>query len=358
MPEQQTYSGSATQDSPTHGAPVRADAPFNADTADFILRSADNVDFHLHTLILSMTSSVFESMFTLPTPPSKSPDFQDQEDQLPIIPVSEESSLLDLLLRLIYPTSALSTGETIASKPLPTIISLYDTTDKYAMISLIAFLREHLIKHASEDPFATYAFGCRRQLSWLVDAAATASLDTDLDELAYSPQLELITAGDLLRLQRYHRQCQKAVEPPVMSDWRSSEVPVTNPLIPPSSPNPAAAIPNDTTTIMPKTWANLAARWGAVVVQEPSVHPALSNAQCFVRFHERISDHALRQALTRFGSIKEIKIFRSQTYAYVEFQHVSAARKAINASLRGGIWIDVGPGEQIAISVERRNGRV
>lgn len=285
MPEQQTYSGSATQDSPTHGAPVRADAPFNADTADFILRSADNVDFHLHTLILSMTSSVFESMFTLPTPSSRS---QDCQDQLPIIPISEESSLLDLLLRLIYPTSAVSTGETIASKPLSTIISLYDTADKYAMLSLVAFLREHLIKHASEDPFATYAFGCRRQLSWLVDAAATASLDTDLDELAYSPQLELITAGDLLRLQRYHRQCQKAVEPPVMSDWRSSEVPVTNPLIPPSSPNPAAAIPNDATTLMPKTWANLAAenagRWGAAVVQESrSVHPAFSNAQCFVR---------------------------------------------------------------------------
>lgn len=81
--------------------------------------------------------------------------------------------------------------------------------------------------------------------------------------------------------------------------------------------------------------------------------------ESFQSIHERISDHTLRQALTRFGSIKEIKIFRSQAYAFLEFQHVYAANKAIKASdLWGGIWIDVGPGEQIAISVERRNGRV
>lgn len=236
MSEQQDYSSSSAQDSPTRVSPVEADAPFNSDTADCILRSADGVDFRLHTLILSMASSVFESMFTLPKPPSESPGGEKQKDQLPVIPVSEESSLLDLLLRLIYPTSAVSTVDQIASEPLSTIISLYETADKYAMLSLISFFREHLIEHAPRNPIVAYAFGCRHQLSWLVDAAATASLETDIDDLPYSPQLELITASDLYRLQLYHRQCQQVADPVPISEWSPSDVPAA------SSSNPMQGV--------------------------------------------------------------------------------------------------------------------
>lgn len=244
MSGQQDISSSDTHDSPTPGAPVEADAPFNADTADCILRSADDVDFRLHTLILSMVSSVFESMFTLPKPPSQST----QTDEPPVIPVSEDSPLLDLLFRLIYPTHAVSTCESLASKPLSMIILLYDAADKYAMLSIMPFLREYLVKHASRDPLSAYAFGCRHQLRGLIAAAAKATLETDVVELPCSPQLELITAGDFHRLIGYHRQCKAAAGFVALHDWKwigsLSSIPVTSP----SSTCPVCQIPLETAT--------------------------------------------------------------------------------------------------------------
>lgn len=45
-----------------------ADPPFDKASADCILRSADqaHVDFRVYRLVLSLASSVFESMFSLP----------------------------------------------------------------------------------------------------------------------------------------------------------------------------------------------------------------------------------------------------------------------------------------------------
>lgn len=79
---------------------------------------------------------------------------------------------------------------------------------------------------------------------------------------------------------------------------------------------------------------------------------------------ENVSDQALRQTLTtRFGPIKEIEIVRSKACAFLEFQTIDAARKAIIASLpvqqggEGGIRVDIGDGQQMRISVETRKER-
>ncbi|OJT03115.1 hypothetical protein TRAPUB_6303 [Trametes pubescens] len=47
----------------------KASAPFDRDDADLILRSSDNIDFHVHRIILTLASPVFAGMFTTPQPP-------------------------------------------------------------------------------------------------------------------------------------------------------------------------------------------------------------------------------------------------------------------------------------------------
>ena len=79
---------------------------------------------------------------------------------------------------------------------------------------------------------------------------------------------------------------------------------------------------------------------------------------------ENVTEAALRNTLvSRFGSVKDLDIVRSKACAFLEFSNVDAARRAIVASLpssqggEGGIRIDVGDGQQVRITVERRKER-
>ncbi|KAF9553948.1 hypothetical protein CPC08DRAFT_209510 [Agrocybe pediades] len=181
------------------------------------------------------------------------------------------------------------------------------------------------------------------------------------------------------------------------------------PAQPVAAPQPARpAVP-----AAPRSWASLAAsnpkKWGPAVAQEargttetvstaaapapqpsaPSPSPAaqrpqgqqqnagreppalvaaqsVTTAQCFVKgVTEPISPQTLSTTLTqRFGPIKDIEIVRAKACAFIEFQTVDAAKKAIIASLNqnqggeGGVWIDVGGDVgQVRISVETKKER-
>lgn len=72
----------------------------------------------------------------------------------------------------------------------------------------------------------------------------------------------------------------------------------------------------------------------------------------------------MRQVLTsRFGPIKELEIVRSKACAFLEFNTLDAARRAIAASLpirdggENGIRIDANDGSQGNIRVEVRKER-
>lgn len=177
-----------------------ADAPFNASSADFILRASDNVDFRVHKVILSVVSPVFESMFTLPN--SKS-DVQESKDGLHVLACPESSTVLDPLLRFCYPTATPTLTE------LTILMPLYDAIDKYCMEPLLKMVEGALISAVDQNPMVAYAFGCRHHLQPVITAAAKASLNTPIEELPFCPDLERITAAQLFRLHEYHRACRK-----------------------------------------------------------------------------------------------------------------------------------------------------
>ncbi|KAH9478430.1 Putative G3BP-like protein [Psilocybe cubensis] len=186
----------------------------------------------------------------------------------------------------------------------------------------------------------------------------------------------------------------------------------------PAPPVAAAPPPQPAAPAVPRSWASLAAsnpkKWGAAVAQEsrgttetlstqpssapapkapaPAASPAqrpqsqqqgqqangrhehpaylavqsVNTAQCFVKgVTEPVSQAALQTTLSsRFGPIKELEIVRAKACAFIEFQSVESAKRAIIASLtqhqggEGGIWIDVGgDAGQLRISVETKKER-
>ncbi|KDQ09038.1 hypothetical protein BOTBODRAFT_537772 [Botryobasidium botryosum FD-172 SS1] len=173
----------------------------------------------------------------------------------------------------------------------------------------------------------------------------------------------------------------------------SSPAPPAPVQVPAPTPAPAPRPPQ------PKTWANLAAsnsnKWGAQVAQDakgvsaappapPSPAPippksgspaprdgqhpaaaaafAITTPQCFVKnVLESVATNALRDTLTnRFGPVKELDVVRSKACAFLEFNTVEAARRAILASLplaqggEGGIKVGE---EGVRITVELRKER-
>lgn len=72
----------------------------------------------------------------------------------------------------------------------------------------------------------------------------------------------------------------------------------------------------------------------------------------------------MNHLVNRFGPVKELEIVRNKACAFLEFQNLDSAKRAIMASLSqnqggdGGVWVDVG-GEtgQGRITIETRKER-
>jgi hypothetical protein len=81
-----------------------AKAPFDKANADLILRSSDNVDFHVFKFLLSLASPFFEKMFSLPQPVENGGNrVHDSKDTVQVIPMSESSAVAEKLLSFCYP---------------------------------------------------------------------------------------------------------------------------------------------------------------------------------------------------------------------------------------------------------------
>ena len=88
---------SASDNDPSQEISVRmsddsayAAVPFDHTKADIILRSSDNIDFHIFKLCLSLASPFFETLFDIPQHIEENRD-QEIKDRLAVIPVTEDS---------------------------------------------------------------------------------------------------------------------------------------------------------------------------------------------------------------------------------------------------------------------------
>ena len=170
--------------------------PFERRDADLIIRSCDQVDFHVHKAILGVASVAFEDMFTAPG--------QGQNES--VVNLAEDSKTLHRLLTAIYPVD-LSIPETFEE-----YLSLIASCQKYQMDSTTVYIRS-LLKERIPPLFTAlnslraYGIATRYHLEEEALLAARLTLECRMDFHTCVEDLHYISGADLFRLWQYRTKC-------------------------------------------------------------------------------------------------------------------------------------------------------
>ena len=141
---------------------------FDAPDADAILRSSDGKELRVHRLILSLSSPVFQGMFSLPRP-TESPS------KLPIIDVPETSDILQPFLQHLYPRSPPRVAD------ISMWAAVYAIADKYDTEMVMGLLRDVLISRILEtSPLRVYALASRWGFEEEAKIASRRTLTMDI----------------------------------------------------------------------------------------------------------------------------------------------------------------------------------
>lgn len=195
-----------TETSEPSPAPRDAPLPFNSHRADVILQSSDNVRFRVRKAILSEASPVFESMFGLPPEQAAS-----DSSTLPVVPLAEDSAVIEGLLRLCYPLDTAPTDPRTMDEAVAWLLA----ARKYDMERAERYITRVMGTLVSSAPLHTYCLSIRYRLGEdLARAAATSFLDEPLrTEYPFiDPELKHISAFAYMNLCNFHHRCSAAAE--------------------------------------------------------------------------------------------------------------------------------------------------
>ncbi|TBU45386.1 hypothetical protein BD309DRAFT_890512 [Dichomitus squalens] len=192
----ETEANIASTDTVTEAGP-----PFNKPSADLILRTSDNVKFHVWKFILEEVSPVFAAMFVPGAQPVSSQEkdttYRDAEDNhgrgqdsatdIPFVHVSETSTVLRRLLLTLYPPSNLQFAS------LDELGPVLAAARKYQMGAILDCLAEVLVRDfAKAEPLRVYCIATLYDIPLAQRTAARHFLafstsehakDYDVDEL-------------------------------------------------------------------------------------------------------------------------------------------------------------------------------
>ncbi|KAH9965369.1 hypothetical protein BC827DRAFT_1338461 [Russula dissimulans] len=181
-------------------------APFNRSDADLIIRSSDQVDFHVHQINLAMASVVFEDMFTAPGPSPR-----EQGQNKPVINLTEDSKTLHRLLTMLYPLPP-SMPETLADA-----LSLLATCHKYQMDTIITRIRSLLRDFepplfTAQNSFHAYGVARRYHLKDEAIVGAQLTLERRLSVDECGEDLQFVSGADLIKLLGYRTECTEVAK--------------------------------------------------------------------------------------------------------------------------------------------------
>ncbi|KAK0434793.1 hypothetical protein EV421DRAFT_1909094 [Armillaria borealis] len=184
---------------------TRADAPFNdtSDFADLVIRTADNVDFFVHKVLLSLKSpsSFFRHVL-------ESSHHTEEKDGLPVLEVKEDSRTFRTVLLLCYPY------DVPEIKTIEECFAVGVVLDKYCLDNgferfIRAMLASPLMK---QNALRIFGFAAAHGWKDLGEAAARNTLHMALDQEVEFDGLDSITALQYLRLRDYRKRCGKAAQ--------------------------------------------------------------------------------------------------------------------------------------------------
>ncbi|KAG6331392.1 hypothetical protein ID866_7697 [Astraeus odoratus] len=155
--------------------PTSASPPFDSPKADVILRSSDNIDFRVFKFILSLSSTFFEMLFSLPQPPEEISADTETMEGLPVIPVSEDSKTLDAFLRFCYPCNIVADP---VLKDCLDLLKLLEAAKKYSFDALEEKICKDIIhpKALEKDSLQCFAVACHARLKNEIAIAAKHTL--------------------------------------------------------------------------------------------------------------------------------------------------------------------------------------
>ncbi|KAF7313128.1 BTB domain-containing protein [Mycena kentingensis (nom. inval.)] len=177
--------------------------------ADFILRSGDGFDFHVHREMLKLISDCFEGMFVV------AGDKEGQEGDLnrdgkPIVSLTEPKHVLYKLFTLAYPVLTLSPFTLTRESDLNDITAIFEAARKYQFIRVPRLLEHMLNKSAliKVNPHRMFAIARVCGFSELARQAALATLSANADALNITfPETKLLTWDDAHKMNQFHKLC-------------------------------------------------------------------------------------------------------------------------------------------------------
>ena len=189
-----------------------AKAPFNHPDAEVIIRSFDHVDFRVFKSFLSSVSIIFKDMFAMPQGPAGGATVDgEMRDGLPVIPISEESHVVETLLMFCYPNILTSVP---VLKTLEEIMPILEAAMKYGIEALEIRMRNALFSApvVAERSMQVFVVAYMHRWEKEMRIAAKHTLVQPSWDGLYVAELESITGGDLHRLQNYRLACAAAAK--------------------------------------------------------------------------------------------------------------------------------------------------
>jgi hypothetical protein len=181
---------------------------FDAPDGDIILRALGppSRDFRVHKLVLSLASSVFKDMFSLPQLRPAAFEVVGDAD-VEVVDVADPPHALSLVLRFIYPFPPPNIDN------LDILIESLIIADKYDIEGARARLRVRLTKFANEDPLRVYAIASRFGLNKEADAVSSLTTATYLPALTKLPDdFKYVPATAYHKLIMVHMKHRESIE--------------------------------------------------------------------------------------------------------------------------------------------------
>ncbi|KZS87857.1 hypothetical protein SISNIDRAFT_460470 [Sistotremastrum niveocremeum HHB9708] len=188
---------------------------FQFPDADLIIRTSDNVTFHVHKTILSFASRVFRDMLSLD---NINPPYTSEQR---IVDVSEDGILTDAMLRYFYPLP-----RPIFSNLAPIII-LLEIADKYDVPIIATSLEDFLLTTTlgQVEPIRAYAVSKKFKL-----LRFEAYMEPVILKLPYSifqgkdapDELSVITSDDIRKLDFYRSRRVARVDALLMEELENA----------------------------------------------------------------------------------------------------------------------------------------
>ena len=180
--------------------------PFDSSAkADIILRSTDNIDFHVLRNLLGFVTPAFDDV-----------DGTEEKNGLPVLPFEEDGATLRHLLCLIYPCVESPIDD------MDTFVKVCQTAQKYRMSVVEDKLKQQLeaSRHIVDDPVRTLwvaiAFGWGQVAK---KAAMNAlALPAGGAVISFEQELRLVTGADVYWFIQYRLACCDAACEAVLKD--------------------------------------------------------------------------------------------------------------------------------------------